>query len=109
MTSGSRHIILRRIAEVTRRVRRSNSEPSRPQIIRIPRLTPEPANSFVKSFCEFTALVTSTLSPTVFPSWDRRRPDLYAGASAAEGLQPSTKGSVGDDGSAGKSRKGRRR
>lgn len=44
-------------------------------------------------------VVTSTLSSTVFPSWDRRRPDLYAGAGtgAAEGLQSSTKGSATAD------------
>jgi len=61
----------------TRSARHSNSECRAPATANHsdPRLTPEPANSFVKSFCEFTALVTSTLSPTVFPSWDRRRPD----------------------------------
>ncbi|EZA47305.1 hypothetical protein X777_16344, partial [Ooceraea biroi] len=66
-----------------------------------PRLIPEPANSFVKSFCEFTALVTSTLSPTVFPSWDRRRPDLHASAQqSGRGITVEHKG-VGDGESAG--------
>ncbi|KYN36769.1 hypothetical protein ALC56_08560, partial [Trachymyrmex septentrionalis] len=84
-TSGSRDIILWRIAGGTRErgARHSNSERRAPATANHsdlpppprPRPTPEPANSFVKSFCEFTALVTSTLSPTVFPSWDRRRPD----------------------------------
>ncbi|KYQ52488.1 hypothetical protein ALC60_08348, partial [Trachymyrmex zeteki] len=74
-TSGSRDIILWRITGGTREARDIRIASPATANHSDSRLTPEPTNSFVKSFCEFTALVTSTLSPTVFPSWDRRRPD----------------------------------